>query len=120
MSCIGGARQEQQPTGCTVSEETAMGSDEENIIRYMAGYIPFKLMKVYEKRDTQEDANVLDCLSDMAIADQWMTFMPTRKNGSNLSTEEACLRSKMLSSLFSESWRFLQGACCHNTCWQEL
>ena len=59
MSCIGGARQEQQPTGCTVSEETAMGSDEENIIRYMAGYIPFKLMKVYKKKDTQEDANVL-------------------------------------------------------------
>ncbi|MDA8002401.1 MAG: hypothetical protein MPL62_14075 [Alphaproteobacteria bacterium] len=68
VSCIGVARQEQQPTGCTVSEEPAMGTDEENIIRYMAGYIPFKLMKVYEKRDTQEDANVLDCLSDMAIA----------------------------------------------------
>ena len=45
-----------------------LGNDEENIIRYMAGYIPFKLMKVYGKKDTQEDANVLDCLSEMAVA----------------------------------------------------
>jgi hypothetical protein len=30
--------------------EVQLGSDEENIIRYMAGYIPFKLMKAYLKK----------------------------------------------------------------------
>ena len=45
-----------------------LGVDEENVICYMAGYVPFKLMKVYETKNTQEDANVLDCLSDMAIS----------------------------------------------------
>ena len=42
-----------------------LGADEENIIRYMAGYIPFKLLKVYKKKDTKEAAEVVDCLSSM-------------------------------------------------------
>ena len=68
ISCIGAdARQNQQPSVTTVSAED-LGVDEENVIRYMAGYVPFKLMKVYEIKNTQEDANVLDCLSDMAIS----------------------------------------------------
>ena len=45
-----------------------LGSYEENTIRYMAGYAPFKLMKVYEKKDTQDDANILDCLGAMAVS----------------------------------------------------
>ena len=32
-----------------------------------------------------------------------MTFMSTSKNGPKLLTEEACLRSKMLSSLFQKA-----------------
>ena len=61
-------RHEYQPTLSTATATDGLGSDEENIIRYIAGYIPFKLMKAYEKKDTQEDANVLDCLSEMAIS----------------------------------------------------
>ena len=38
-----------------------MGADEENIIQYMAGYISFKLQKVY-KRKTEAAAEVVDCL----------------------------------------------------------
>ena len=34
----------------------------------MAGYAPFKLMKVYEKKDAQDDANILDCLSGIAVS----------------------------------------------------
>ena len=69
VRCIGeDVRREHQPTLSAVSATDELGSDEENIIRYIAGYIPYKLMKVYEKKDTQEDANVLDCLSEMAIS----------------------------------------------------
>ncbi len=67
--CLGtDKRHEYQPTLSTATATDGLGSDEENIIRYIAGYIPFKLMKAYEKKDTQEDANVLDCLSEMAIS----------------------------------------------------
>ena len=45
-----------------------LGSYEENTIRYMAGYAPFKLMKVYEKKDTQDDTDILDCLSGIAVS----------------------------------------------------
>ena len=34
----------------------------------MAGYAPFKLMKVYEKKDTQDDTDILDCLSGIAVS----------------------------------------------------
>ena len=27
-----------------------LGADEENVIRYMAGYIPFKLLQVYKRK----------------------------------------------------------------------
>ena len=58
----------QQPEVSSASlPSVELGADEENTIRYMAGYVPFKLMKVYETKDTQEDANVLDCLSAMAV-----------------------------------------------------
>ena len=58
-------RREHQPTLSTVSATNELGSDKENIICYIAGTFP--LMKVYEKKDTQEDASVLNCHSEMAI-----------------------------------------------------
>ena len=45
-----------------------LGSYEENTIRYIAGYVPFILMKVYEKKDIQDDADILDCLSGIAAS----------------------------------------------------
>ena len=51
-----------------MSAKEDLGVDEQNVICYMAGYVPFKLMKVYEMKNTQEDANGLDCLSDKAIS----------------------------------------------------
>lgn len=45
-----------------------ISEDEENIIRYAAGYVPFKLMKKYEKSsDTQFAISVIECLSNMSI-----------------------------------------------------
>ena len=42
-----------------------LGACEENVIRYMAGYIPFKLLKFTSER-LQKVADVVDCLSAMA------------------------------------------------------
>ena len=32
----------------------------------MAGYVPFKLLKVYKKKHTEEAVDIVDCLSAMA------------------------------------------------------
>ena len=43
-----------------------MGANEENIIRYMDGYIPFTLLKVYKKKDSAAAADVVDFFSGMS------------------------------------------------------
>ena len=109
-SCIGAdARQDQQPTVTTVSAEEGLGVDEEIVIWYMAGYVPFKLMKVYEMKSTQEDGNVLDCLSDMAISgpvDDFYAYTQERTRAVKR-RGPAGLKLNMLSLLFSESLKFL-------------
>ncbi len=41
-------------------------SDEENILRYVAGYIPFKLLNRYEN-DISSSDGIIECLSAMAV-----------------------------------------------------
>ena len=45
------------------------------MLRYVAGYVPFKLLKKYKKSDTEEDAAVDDCLSEMAVAGEDSSFL---------------------------------------------
>ena len=66
VASIGEDASQQPKVPSTSLPSAELGTDEENTIRYMAGYVPFKLMTVYERKDTQDDANVLDCLSAMA------------------------------------------------------
>ena len=42
-------------------------TDEESIIRYAAGYVPFKLLKKYEKSSSDVAVSAVECLSSMAI-----------------------------------------------------
>ena len=49
-----------------VSASTQLGADEENVIWYVAGYIPFKLLKVYKQKKQKDATDVVDCLSAMA------------------------------------------------------
>lgn len=42
-------------------------TDEETIVRYAAGYVPFKLLKKYEMKRSEEAVSVVECLSAMAI-----------------------------------------------------
>ena len=42
-------KQKDRPQEPSPSCHQQLGVDEENIIRYMAGYIPFKLLKVYKR-----------------------------------------------------------------------
>ena len=40
-------------------------ADEENILRYVAGYVPFKLMKRFEEQSSRQAAEYVECLSHM-------------------------------------------------------
>lgn len=49
-------------------ETPVLTSDEENILRYVAGYVPFKLLNQYEKNLSSESADgIIECLSAMAV-----------------------------------------------------
>ncbi len=48
-------------------EDSPLTRDEENILRYVAGYVPFKLLLQYEKSKAAEAVSVVECLSGMAV-----------------------------------------------------
>ena len=60
--------QEPRPKGVSVSSgsKPLEADEEKNVISYMAGYVPFKLLKAYKKKESEDAAAVVDCLSAMA------------------------------------------------------
>lgn len=54
----------------------ALTRDEENILRYAAGYIPFKLLNQYEKNlSSQTTDGIIECLSTMAVNGEESTLL---------------------------------------------
>lgn len=45
----------------------ALTTDEENVIRYVAGFVPFKLLKRYEKSSSADAVMFVECLSSLAV-----------------------------------------------------
>ena len=85
----------------STESQSQLGADEENIIRYMAGYIPFKLIKTYKKRKSEEAACVVDCLSAMAQPGPESDFYTYTQEWTRQSIEEVHLRSATLLFYFS-------------------
>ena len=60
----------------TASEKQVhMGADQENVLRYAAGFVPFKLLQKYRQKDTEEAAAIVDCLSEMAVSGEDSSFL---------------------------------------------
>lgn len=56
-------------------EIPALTSDEESILRYMAGYVPFKLLTRYEKDlSSKSTVGIIECLSAMAVNGEKAVF----------------------------------------------
>ena len=49
-------------------------ADEENILRYVAGYVPFKLMKRFEEQSSRQAAEYVECLSHMSVGGEVTDF----------------------------------------------
>lgn len=57
------------------SEYPEITVDEENIIRYAAGYVPYKLMKKYEHQSSATAQYYVECLGNMAINGEESSLM---------------------------------------------
>ena len=58
----------------------ALTSDEENILRYAAGYVPFKLLNQYEKSLVESTDGITECHTAMAVnAEESSVLEYTRK-----------------------------------------
>ena len=53
----------------TVHSQTSLDvtTDEENVIRYVAGFVPFKLLKHYIKSSSADAIAFLECLSSWMV-----------------------------------------------------
>ena len=55
-------------------------TDEENILRYAAGYVPFKLLKQHEKSSSVEAVHFVECLTGMAVNGEESDLMEYTRN----------------------------------------
>lgn len=55
----------------------ALTTDEENVVRYIAGYIPFKMLKKYEEKSSKDsfDVEVVECLHSLAVNGEESSLM---------------------------------------------
>ena len=49
------------------SSQVSLTCNEENVVRYASGYIPFVLMKKYEKNPSEASVSIMECLGSMAV-----------------------------------------------------
>ena len=101
-------KQKDRPQEPSPSCHQQLGADEENIIRYMAGYIPFKLLKVYKRKNTEAAAEVGDCLRAMAQSDLEDDFYVYTQEWTK-AISRGCVFTVMLPFYFSETWHTDEG-----------
>ena len=55
----------------------SLTTDEENVVRYIAGYIPFKMLKKYEMKSSKDTYNVevVECLHSLAVSGEESSLM---------------------------------------------
>ena len=56
------------------SMESSLSDVEKNIVRYAAGYVAKSIKQRYEKLDTEEAAEIVECLSQMTVEGPGITF----------------------------------------------
>ena len=49
------------------SSQASLTHDEECVVQYASGYIPFILMKKYEKNSSEASISIMECLGSMAV-----------------------------------------------------
>ena len=64
-----------QKCASRAKEQVILQADQENVIRYVAGFVPFKMLAKYKKKSLEDAAAIVDCLSDMAVPGDESSFL---------------------------------------------
>lgn len=56
-------------------QQLHMAADQENVLRYAAGFVPYKLLRKYKQKDTEEAGAIVDCLVEMAVSGEDSSFL---------------------------------------------
>ena len=62
------------------SSQASLTHDEECVVRYASGYIPFVLMKKHEKNTSEASVAIIECLGSMAVNGDDSDFLQYTKN----------------------------------------
>ena len=63
-------------SGRTIATKaSSMSKEEENVVRYAAGYVPFALLNKHERSLAETAAFFVECLSGMAINGEESSFL---------------------------------------------
>lgn len=62
--------QAQGQASSAVEVPATLTTEEENILRYACGFVPFKFLKRYEKQSSDKAVQFVECLSSMAVNGQ--------------------------------------------------
>ena len=57
------------------TKAASMIREEENIVRYAAGFVSYSLMKKHERKVTEKSASIVECLSNMAVNGEEGSFL---------------------------------------------
>lgn len=52
----------------------SLNAEEENALRYVSGYVALKLMRVYQKENSEKAIQFVECLSNMAVVGDESSF----------------------------------------------
>ena len=52
----------------------SLNAEEENVLRYVSGYIALNLMRKYQKEDSEKAIQFVECLSNMAVVGDESSF----------------------------------------------
>ena len=52
----------------------SLNAEEENALRYVSGYVALKLMRKYQKEDSEKAIQMVECLSNMAVVGDESSF----------------------------------------------
>ena len=53
---------------------TSLNAEEENALRYVSRYVALKLMRKYQKEDSEKAIQFVECLSNMAVVGDESSF----------------------------------------------
>ena len=73
------------------SSQATLTRDDECVVRYASGYIPFILMKKHEKNPSEASVSIIECLGSMAVNGDESDFS-TQEAGWKRLIEVDCLK----------------------------